>query len=202
MYLCTCISFNHTLAHGLSDTCSWTNRSSSCGQLMRIYGVKLVVVVNVYLTWIHGLHDFLELYHISTFSSELWAFIFHLFHRSSDAQSYWHCFFIGLIGTASVSVIRLTLGHIPYANLSGQNPLWETQSLPTRWLPISDRFRPLPRGHHQQTFPPDISGCYNDTWRLVNTYEHFPDLVTTYDYISHLTPWGLELESLAIWVLK
>ena len=50
----------------------------------------------------------------------MWARYFSLFHRSSElsyfiyfiealAQSYWHCCFIGLIGTASVPVIRLTL---------------------------------------------------------------------------------------------
>ena len=69
-----------------------------------IYLVKVVGLVNVYLTWIHGLHDFYQ----STLL-RLLAFIFHLFHRSSYAQSYWHCCFIGLIGTASVPVIRLTL---------------------------------------------------------------------------------------------
>ena len=50
----------------------------------------------------------------------MWARYISLFHRSSElsyfiyfiealAQSYWHCCFIGLIGTASVPVIRLTL---------------------------------------------------------------------------------------------
>ena len=28
------------------------------------------------------------------------------------------------------------------------------------------------KGHHQWTFPPDISGCYLETLRLVNTYDH------------------------------
>ena len=32
------------------------------------------------------------------------------------------------------------------------------------------------KGHHQWTFPPDISGCYLETLRLVNTYDHICQL--------------------------
>jgi hypothetical protein len=84
------------------------------------------------------------------------ALIFHFFHRSSEltyfiyfieapVQSYWRCCFIGLSGADVFShqfTRSLNAGVFIVKFLS----LFETQSSQTRWLSISDRFRPLPRG--------------------------------------------------------
>ena len=58
-------------------------------------------------------------------------------------------------------------------------PLNETQRFPTSWLSIPDRFRPLPRGHHQWTLPLEISRYFywhTTTFELVNTYDHISRL--------------------------
>ena len=63
--------------------------------------------------------------------------------------------------------------------LSECYPLNETQRLPTRWLSIPDRFRPLPRGHPQWTLPLEISRYFyrhTATFELVNTYDHLSRL--------------------------
>ena len=78
-------------------------------------------------------------------------------------------------------------------------PLFETERLPTRRLSISDRFRPVPRviisGLSLRTFP-GVTMTFYHLWTLTITY---PNFVTMYDYITHLTPHGFELVDLARW---
>ena len=119
-----------------------------------------------YPTWIHGLREFLcELYLYFTFSSELWAFILSFDSSKLSRPVSLTLLFIGLIGTAGVKWNNWDYffhysRHIVYQ--LGGYPYWTN----------FDRCQ----GSHQQTFPPDISGCYHESLRLVNTYDHISRL--------------------------
>ena len=56
------------------------------------------------------------------------------------------------------------------------------------WLYISDRFRPVPRGHRQWTFSPDISGFFMTLCDFWDSSISFSDLVIMSDYIFPFDP--------------
>ena len=72
----------------------------------------------------------------------------------------------------------------------------------TGWLPYRTDFDRC-QGSSSVNFSlrifPGVAVTQSDLWPYLFT---IPDIVITRDYISHLTPWGFELMSLVMWVLK